>query len=139
MLFATPIEQSAHYLFWTGTIVAGKRVDTLLHAILVHLVLKLANPSAQFVNEGFALELALAHVKDSHDAREVDPLVGKLADEVKAINVGLRIEPRVAARSTWVDQPLLLVNPRRLGMHSREFGSNANHVQGFVASLRVIV
>ena len=98
----------------------------------MQLVLELAHAGTELFVLALALLSTLLHVEDTHHAGKVDALVGQLVDELQALDIGTRIQTRVAARALGVHQALGLVDAQSLRMHTGQLGRHANHVQRFV-------
>ena len=98
----------------------------------MQLVLELAYAGAELLVLALALLGALLHIEDAHHAGEVNALVGQLVDELQALDIGTRIQTRVAARALGVHQTLGLVDAQSLRVHAGQLGRHADHVQRFV-------
>src|SRR5260370_5502142 len=73
-----------------------------------------------------------AHVQDDLDSREGHAHVTcQCQDYVQALQVGVRIQPRVALRARRLQQPPALIQPQRLPIHLLKLRHRANHVAGF--------
>ncbi len=65
------------------------------------------------------------------DAGEVEPDLGREPlDQPQPLHVRLGVEPRVPRGALGPDEPLLLVDPQRLGMHPDELRGDGDHVAG---------
>ena len=98
----------------------------------MQLVLELAHAGTEFFVLALALLGTLLHIEDTHHAGKVDALVGQLVDELQALDIGTRIQARVATRALGVHQALGLVDAQSLRMHAGQLGRHADHVQRFV-------
>ena len=98
----------------------------------MQLVLELAHAGAELFVLALTFLGTLLHIEDAHHAGEVDALVGQLVDELQALDIGTRIQARVAARALGVHQALGLVDAQSLRMHAGQLGRHADHVQRFV-------
>ena len=98
----------------------------------MQLVLELTNTGAKLLVLALALLGTLLHIEDTHHAGKVDALVGQLVDKLQALDIGTRIQARVAARALGVHQALGLVDAQSLRMHAGQLGRHADHVQRFV-------
>ena len=91
-----------------------------------------AHAGAELFVLALALLGTLLHIEDAHHAGKVDALVGQLVDELQALDIGTRIQTRVAARALGVHQALGLVDAQSLRMHAGQLGRHADHVQRFI-------
>ena len=98
----------------------------------MQLVLELAHAGAELLVLAVALLGTLFHIENAHHAGKVDTLVSQLVDELQALDIGTRIQARVAARALGVHQALGLVDAQSLRVHAGQLGRHADHVQRFV-------
>lgn len=71
-------------------------------------------------------------VEDADYAGKIDPLIGQFVDQVQPVDVSLGIHAGIPAGTLGRDQALLLVCTKGLGMDARQFGCDADHIQGTV-------
>ncbi len=98
----------------------------------MQLVLELAHADAELFVLALALLGTLLHIEDAHHAGKVDALVGQLVDELQALDIGTRIQTRVAARALGGSPGPGLVDAQSLRMHAGQLGRHADHVQRFI-------
>src|SRR5271157_3386985 len=95
--------------------------------LLLHHVRKLAHLA-------FHLDHLLAHIQDDLDSRQVHAHVPRQRqNHVEPLQVRIRIQPRVALRTRWLQQTHAFVQPQRLRMQLINFRNGADHVACFGA------
>ena len=93
---------------------------------VLHLVAQLA---LQAVDACVCLLELVLEAEHELDAGEVEAEVGRqLLDQLEPLDVGVRVEARVAGGALRVDEPLLLVDAQRLRVHADDVGGDADHV-----------
>src|SRR5436309_4095297 len=75
-----------------------------------------------------ALDLVLQLQHLLHAGQVQAELVRQLLDEAEPVQIGLGIQSRVARRSLRPDQPLALVDAKRLRVHADEISRHGDHV-----------
>jgi hypothetical protein len=64
----------------------------------------------------------------STNALKVHSLIGQLRDSAEYFNVGIAVATISSLGARWHNQAATLVNPQRLGVHSRELSGDRDHV-----------
>lgn len=112
---------------------ANEGGDGLAGLKLMDAVSQATDTLVEVVDLLIALIEATLQVENSNDSGEVYALVGKLVNELEALDVSLGVHTSVSARALRGNQALLLVGAQGLGMNASQLSCNANHVQGSVS------
>src|SRR3954454_3630670 len=105
--------------------------DEVAAVLAVHLTDRLAHLALHAVETLVHPHELVLQAQHLLDAGEVEPELGREAlDQTQPVEVGFRVETRVAARPLGTDQTLVFVDAKRLGVHADEVGRDGDHVTG---------